>query len=165
VPKEKQSDCNIDQKDSHMVITFSKTESEQGEDKQVFGSQAYTDFVKFYIHAVGKRNERILKCRDLHQEGNKLCVYGFKGVTIKATLRKDGRFQSFVESDHWKLINDLDTIIENTQLVDELEDKLFQVEVERKKCPKATDSTDLEKPSYYELKEYIVNEYPTLKRE
>ncbi|XP_006996826.1 serine protease FAM111A-like [Peromyscus maniculatus bairdii] len=152
---------------SHVIITFSKTESEQGESKQVFGSQdqVYADCVKFYIHAVGKRNERILKCRDLHQEGNKLCIYGFKGESIKDTLRKDGRFHSFVESDHWKLINDLDTIIENTQPVDELEDKLFQVEFERKSCSQAADFTDLEKPSYYELKEYIVNEYPTLKRE
>ncbi|KAL6085367.1 hypothetical protein STEG23_025951 [Scotinomys teguina] len=152
---------------SCMIITFSKTESEQEEDMQVFGSQdqLHTDCVKFYIHAVGKRNERILKCRDLHQEGNKLCVYGFKGESIKDTLRRDGRFYSFVESDHWKLINDLDTIIENTQPVDELEDKLFQVEFERKMCPQASDSTDLEKPFYNELKEYIVKEYPTLKRE
>nr|XP_048286480.1 serine protease FAM111A-like [Myodes glareolus]XP_048286481.1 serine protease FAM111A-like [Myodes glareolus]XP_048286482.1 serine protease FAM111A-like [Myodes glareolus]XP_048286483.1 serine protease FAM111A-like [Myodes glareolus]XP_048286484.1 serine protease FAM111A-like [Myodes glareolus]XP_048286485.1 serine protease FAM111A-like [Myodes glareolus] len=151
---------------SHMVITFSKTESEQREDKQAFGSQhqVCTDSIKFYIHAVGKRSERILKCRELHQEGKKLCVNGLKGESIKDTLRKDGRFNSFVESDHWKLISDLDTIIENTQPIDELEGKLFQVEVERKKCPQAANSTDLEKPSYYELKEYIVNKYPTLKR-
>lgn len=81
--------------------------------------------VKFYIHTVRKRNERILKCRELHQEGNKHWVYCFKGDNIRETLKKDGRFYSFVESDHWKLIKDLDTIIENTQPVDELEGKLF----------------------------------------
>ncbi|XP_035297857.1 protein FAM111A isoform X2 [Cricetulus griseus] len=150
----------------HVLITFSQTESEQREDKQVFGSQEQlcADCIKFYIHALGKKNERILKCRELHQDGNKLCVYGFNGEIIKDTLRKDGRFL-FAESDHWKLISDLDTIIENTQPVDELEGKLFQVEVERRTCPQAADSTDLEKPSYWELKAHIVNEYPTLKRE
>lgn len=151
---------------SHVVITFSKAEKEQKEEKQTYGWQDHVciDCVKFYIHAVGKRNERILKCRELHQEGNKLCMYGFKGDTIKETLKKDGRFCSFVENDHWKLIKDLDTIIENTQPVDELEGKLFQVELERVKCPQARDPTHL-KPSYRKLKEYIVHEYPILKRE
>lgn len=123
---------------SHVVITFSKTESEQREDKQVFGlqHQVCTDSIKFYIHPAGKRNERILKCRELQQEGGKLCVYDLKGESIKDTLKKDGRFNSFIESDHWKLISDLDTIIENTQPVGELEGKLFQVEVERKNVPR-----------------------------
>ncbi|XP_055470167.1 serine protease FAM111A-like [Psammomys obesus] len=145
-------------------ITFSETKSEESKDKQVSGwqNQVCTDCIEFYVYAVGKRNERILKDRE---EGNKLCVRGFKGETIKDTLRKDGRFCSFVESDHWKLVKDLDIVIENTQLVDELEGKLFQVEVERKKYPQAADSTDLEKPSYCTLKEYIVDEYPMLKRE
>ncbi|XP_021066418.1 LOW QUALITY PROTEIN: protein FAM111A-like [Mus pahari] len=153
--------------DSHMVITFSKTEKEQREDKPVYRWQDHecTDCVKFYIHAVGKRNERILKCRELHQEENKLCMYGSKGDSIKETLRKDGRFYSSVESDDWKLIQDLDTIIENTQPVDELEGKLFQVELERIKCPQAADPIDLEEPSYRKLKEYIVDKYPILKRE
>ncbi|EDL41472.1 mCG65857 [Mus musculus] len=153
--------------DSHVVITFSKMKKEQKEDKQVYRWQDHvcTDCVKFYIHAVGKRNKRILKCRELHQEGKKLCIYGFKGDTIKETLRKDGRFYSFVESDHWKLIKDFDTIIENTQIVDELEGKLFQVELEIVKCPQAADPIDLEKPSYRKLKEYIVDKYPTLKKE
>nr|XP_034379149.1 protein FAM111A-like [Arvicanthis niloticus] len=90
---------------SHVVITFSKTEKEQREDEPVYGWQDHVciDYVKFYIHAVGKRNERILKFRELHQEGNKLCVYGFKGDTIKETLRKDGRFYSF-SSDSVELI-------------------------------------------------------------
>ncbi|XP_060220058.1 serine protease FAM111A-like [Meriones unguiculatus] len=119
-------------------ITFSETESEESKDKQVSGwqNQVRTD----RIESDGERDERILKCREHHQH-------------------------SFVQSDHPKPIKDLDTIREDTQPVDELEGKLLQTEVERQKYPQAADSTDLEKPSYCTLKEYIVDEYPVLKRE
>lgn len=151
---------------SHMVITFSKTESKEKENNQVFGriDQSSAECVVFYIHAVGNREQRILKCRELHEEGTKLCVYGFKGETIKATLRKDGRFQCFVESDHWKLINN-DTIIANTQPVDALEGKLFQIEVEINKstwAAVATQNSELEDRSFSVLEGYIVDKYPTL---
>ncbi|XP_075829694.1 serine protease FAM111A-like [Microtus pennsylvanicus] len=132
---------------SHVVITFSKTESEEKENNEVCGrfDQSSAECVVFYIHAVGNREQRILRCRDLHKEGTKLCVYGFKGETIKSTLRKDGRFCSFVESDHWKLINS-ETIIENSQPVDVLEGKLFQIDVERKESSWAA---ELEKVRAY----------------
>ncbi|XP_059127940.1 serine protease FAM111A-like [Peromyscus eremicus] len=154
---------------SHVVITFSKTESEEKEDNKVCGrfDQSSAECVVFYIHAVGSREQRILRCRELDKEGTKVCVYGFQGETIKATLRKDGRFHSFVESDHWKLIHN-DTTIANTQPVDVLQGKLFQIEVERKKCPwavAATQNSELEDRNFSELKGYIVNLYPTLKRE
>ncbi|XP_075829717.1 serine protease FAM111A-like isoform X2 [Microtus pennsylvanicus] len=151
---------------SHVVITFSKTESEEKKNNEVCGrfDQSSAECVVFYIHAVGNREQRILRCRDLHEEGTKLCVYGFKGETIKTTLRKDGRFCSFVESDHWKLINS-DTIIENSQPVDVLEGKLFQIDVERKESSWAaarTQKSELEDRNISELKGYIVNLYPTL---
>ncbi|XP_075829685.1 serine protease FAM111A-like isoform X2 [Microtus pennsylvanicus] len=154
---------------SHVVITFSKTESEEKEDNEVCGrfDQSSAECVVFYIHAVGNGEQRILRCRELHEEGTKLCVYGFKGETIKSTLQKDGRFLSFVESDHWKLITN-DTIVANSQPVDVLEGKLFQIDVERKKSPwkaVATKKSDLEDRNFTILKEYIVNLYPTLKRQ
>ncbi|KAM7329951.1 hypothetical protein ACRRTK_011564 [Alexandromys fortis] len=126
--------------DSHVDITFFKTESEEKENNEVCGrfDQSSAECVVFYIQAVGNREQRILRCRDLHKEGTKLCVYGFKGETIKTTLRKDGRFRSFVESDHWKLINN-DTVVANSQPVDVLEGKLFQIDVERKASPWAAE--------------------------
>ncbi|XP_051049955.1 serine protease FAM111A-like isoform X2 [Phodopus roborovskii] len=150
---------------SHVLITFSKTESEEKENNYRF-DYSPAECVIFYIHAVGNREQRILRGRELHQEGTKLCVYGFKGETIKATLRKDGRFDSFVEHAHWKLINH-DTIIENTQPVDVLQGKLFQIDVERKESPwvaTATQQSEVEGRNF-ELKGYIANLYPTLKRE
>ncbi|XP_012980008.1 serine protease FAM111A [Mesocricetus auratus] len=153
----------------HVLITFSKTEREEKEDNEVCGhfDQSPAECVVFYIHAVGNREQRILRCRELHNEGTKLCVYGFKGETIKTTLRKDGRFDSFVESAHWKLITN-DTTIANTQPVDVLQGKLFQIDVERKENPwvaLATQKSELEDRTFSELKGYIVNLYPTLKRE
>ncbi|XP_041518095.1 serine protease FAM111A-like [Microtus oregoni] len=151
---------------SHVVITFSETESEEKKNNEVCGrfDQSSAECVVFYIHAVGNREQRILRCRELHEEGTKLCVYGFKGETIKTTLRKDGRFCSFVESDHWKLINN-DTIIENSQPVDVLEGKLFQIDVERKESSweaARTQKSEVEDRNISELKGYIVNLYPTL---
>ncbi|KAK7800500.1 hypothetical protein U0070_005395, partial [Myodes glareolus] len=151
---------------SHVDITFSKTESEEKKNNEVCGrfDQPSAECVVFYIHAVGNREHRILRCRELHKEGTKLCVYGFKGETIKNTLRKDGRFCSFVESDHWTLINN-DTIIAISQPVDVLEGKLFQIDVETKESPweaARTQKSELEDRHISELKGYIVNLYPTL---
>nr|XP_044997558.1 serine protease FAM111A isoform X2 [Jaculus jaculus] len=155
---------------SHVVIKFFQSENDKKEDNQVFvrHDEVTTDCVTFYIHAIGKKKKKILKCGKLHKEGNKLCVYGFKGETIKDALQRDGRFLSFVQNNYWKLISDLDTIIENTQPVDELDGKLFQVEVKVKKSSKAAEAmqnSELEKRNTQVLKEYIVHEYPSLKRE
>ncbi|CAO2584812.1 Serine protease FAM111A [Lemmus lemmus] len=154
----------------HLVITFSPRKSESEDNKQLFEPQGHpsTSYVRFHIHAIGSKRRKILKCGELHQKGNKLCVYGLKGESIKDTLRKDGRFRSFVESDDWKLICDLDTIIENTQLVDELDGKLFQVEAEQTKNPRITSVTqnsELENRSFHEVDEHIVDQYPVLKEQ
>ncbi|MBZ3882320.1 Protein FAM111A [Sciurus carolinensis] len=155
---------------SHVVIEFSKSKSKQKYGGQVFGrhDQESTDVVKFYIHAIGKSRKRILKRGELHKEGYKLCVYGFKGETVKDALCKDGRFLPFLESDGWKLISNLDSIVENTQPIDELEGKLFQVEAETGMNPTATtaaQNSELEERNTRVLKEYLVEEYPSLKIE
>ncbi|XP_048215994.1 serine protease FAM111A [Perognathus longimembris pacificus] len=155
---------------SHVEITFFKRGKEQKEDSQMSGrhDHASTECVKFYVHAVGKRVRKIVQCRKLHKEGSKLCVFGFKGETIKDTLCKDGRFCSLLEKESWKLINDLDSINESTQPVDELEGKLFEVEVERKANRKTTapaQHLEPEKRNSKVLKDYIVDEYPSLRCE
>nr|XP_048286492.1 serine protease FAM111A-like isoform X1 [Myodes glareolus]XP_048286493.1 serine protease FAM111A-like isoform X1 [Myodes glareolus]XP_048286494.1 serine protease FAM111A-like isoform X1 [Myodes glareolus]XP_048286495.1 serine protease FAM111A-like isoform X1 [Myodes glareolus]XP_048286496.1 serine protease FAM111A-like isoform X1 [Myodes glareolus]XP_048286497.1 serine protease FAM111A-like isoform X1 [Myodes glareolus]XP_048286498.1 serine protease FAM111A-like isoform X1 [Myodes glareolu len=154
----------------HLVITFSPCKSQPEDNKQLFEpwDQPSTSYVRFYIHAIGSKIKRIVKNGKLRQKGNKLCVYGLKGETIKDTLRKDGRFLSFVESDDWKLISELDTIIENTQPVDELDGKLFQVEVEQTNNPRITSITqdsELENRSFHEVDEHIVDQYPILKEQ
>ncbi|XP_038170559.1 serine protease FAM111A-like [Arvicola amphibius] len=154
----------------HLVITFLPCESEPEDNKQLFEPQDHpsTSYVRFYIHAIGSKRKIIQKYGKLHQRGNKLCVFGLKGETIKDTLRKDGRFLSFVERDDWKLISELDTIIENTQPVDELDGKLFQVEAEQTNNPRITSVTqnsELENRSFHEIDEHIVDQYPILKEQ
>ncbi|XP_036282380.1 serine protease FAM111A isoform X1 [Pipistrellus kuhlii] len=169
----------------HLEITFALSKSEQKKGNQIFGrhDKASTDCVKFFIHAIGKKIKKIVKCGELHKEGCKLCVYAFKGETVKDAVCKDGRFLSFLENADWKLIENLDSIVESTQRVDDLEGKLFQVEVEKKEGSKVAatqnfdsaatqnfDSADsqnseLEERNTCVLKEEIVAQYPSLKRE
>ncbi|XP_037014261.2 serine protease FAM111A [Artibeus jamaicensis] len=169
----------------HLVITFAQNKNEQSEENQIFGrhDKASTDCVIFFINPIGKTRKRIVRRGELHKEGIKLCVYAFKGETIKEAVCKDGRFLSFLENDDWKLILNLDSIVENTQCVDELEGKLFQVEVEKKRASRAaatqscgvvttqncdlttTQNSELEERNTIVLKGQIVAQYPSLNRE
>ncbi|XP_006108589.1 protein FAM111A [Myotis lucifugus] len=162
----------------HLEITFAQSKSKQKEGNQIFGrhDKASVDCVKFFIHAIGKKKrKRIVKCGELHKEGCKLCVYAFKGETVKDAVCKDSRFLSFLETADWKLIENLDSIVESTQRVDDLEGKFFEIEVEKKGGSKVAatqnfDSADsrnleLEERNTCVLKEEIVAQYPSLKRE
>ncbi|XP_014391820.1 PREDICTED: protein FAM111A [Myotis brandtii] len=169
----------------HLEITFAQSKSKQKEGNQIFGrhDKASVDCVKFFIHAIGKKRKRIVKCGELHKDGCKLCVYAFKGETVKDAVCKDSRFLPFLETADWKLIENLESIVESTQRVDDLEGKFFEVEVEKRgvskvaatqNCVSATtqnfDSADsqnseLEERNTYWLKEEIVTQYPSLKRE
>ncbi|XP_076972280.1 serine protease FAM111A [Tamandua tetradactyla] len=154
---------------SHLEITFVQRKSEQKEYNQVFRQHdvTSTDYVKFYINAIGKRGKRIVKYLTFHRPGSKLCVYAFKGETIKDALCKDGRFLPFLETTDWKLIKNLDTTLESTLPVDDLEGKLFEVQVEKKGSsvaapPQNSESGEREKQL---MNTYIVDQYPSLKIE
>ncbi|XP_003464327.2 serine protease FAM111A [Cavia porcellus] len=149
-------------------VTFSKRVGEQKEGNPIFGQQdrPNTDCVKFYVYAVGKTIKRIVKYKELHEAGNKLCVFGFKGETIKEALCKDHRFLPFLENSNWKLISNKDSIIENTQVVDDMEGKVVEITIEKRRSPRvAAQNSELEQSRFHVLKEYIVEEYPCLKRE
>ncbi|XP_055989948.1 serine protease FAM111A [Sorex fumeus] len=103
-----------------------------------------TNCVKFYIHTVGKRAERIVQCRKLHKQGNKLCVYGFEGETIKEALCRDGRFLPSVENSVWKLVENQEYILESSQLVDDLEGRLFELEFEKRSSSRTAGAQNLE---------------------
>lgn len=156
---------------SHVQITFVQSKKEQKEENQLFGrhDETTTDCVKFYIHAVGKGKKKIVKCRQLHKEGCKLCVYAFKGETIRDALIKDNRFLPLLENNNWKLIENLNSILESSHLVDDLEGKLFEVEVinRKRKRPKspAVQNPQSEKRSTRVLDKSIIDQYPSLKRE
>lgn len=152
----------------HVEISFAQSKRRQEEETQTFGrpDNASADCVKFFIHAIGKRRKTIVKCGTLRKEGNKLCVYAFKGETIKDAVCKDTRFLPFLEKSEWRLIKNMDSIVECTQPVDDLEGKLFQIEVEESSTEAAAAQTpESEKRHTSTLKEGIVDQYPSLKRE
>ncbi|XP_037694255.1 protein FAM111A [Choloepus didactylus] len=154
---------------SHLVISFFQSLSEQKDNNQVFRQHdmTSTDYVKFYIHAIGKRGNKIVKYKKLQQQGHKLCLYAFKGETIKEAVCKDGRFLPFLENTAWKLIKNLDTILECTLPVDDLEGNLFEVEIEERSRSRAATPQNLESEERktHLVKTYIVDQYPSLRRE
>ncbi|KAM9660473.1 LOW QUALITY PROTEIN: serine protease FAM111A [Trichechus inunguis] len=151
---------------SHLVITFVPGRSKQGNQVLCRHDETIsTDVVKFYIYAIGKGKKKIVKHNRL-QKGFKLCIYAFKGETIKDAL-KDGRFLSFLENDDWKLIENLDTIVESTQLVDDFEGKLFEVEIEKRTSHRAATSQNSESKQRHTnvSRTHIVDQYPSLERQ
>ncbi|XP_004777688.2 serine protease FAM111A [Mustela putorius furo] len=153
----------------HVLIKFAQSRSKQKERSPVFGrhDKVSPDCVKFYIHVIGKRKKRIVKSRHLHKEGCKLCVYAFKGETIKDALCKDGRFLSFLEKEDWRLIKNHDSILESTQTVDNLEGELFEIEVEKRMGfgAGASQNSESEERNTSVLREEFVAQYPSLQRE
>ncbi|XP_066107695.1 serine protease FAM111A-like [Saccopteryx bilineata] len=113
----------------HLAVTFARSKSKQKEENQIFGrhDKASTDCVKFFIRAIEKKRKRIVKCGELHKEGCMLCVYAFKGETVKDAICKDGRFLPVLEKHDWKL-DEIEGIgTECTQRVDDLEGKSFHI--------------------------------------
>ncbi|XP_054999229.1 serine protease FAM111A-like [Sorex araneus] len=131
---------------TRLEISFIKSQSGQKENHLFLGQSLNFDtiYVKFYIHAIGKRGEKIVQCWKLHKQGNKLCVWGFKGETIKEALCRDGRFLSCLENSVWKLVKDLGSILESSQLVDDLEGKLFEVEFEKRRSSRSASAQNFE---------------------
>nr|XP_006215012.2 protein FAM111A [Vicugna pacos] len=159
-------------------ITFAPCKAKQEEVKQVFrqhNNMSTDDCVKFYIHPVGKgTRKKIVKCGQLHKDGYKLCIFAFKGESIKKALCEDGRFLPVLENNDWKLIENLNCIFESSQKVDHLEGKLFQLSVEKKSVATvatmatvaaAAQNSESEEINPSGLIEEIVDQYPSLKRE
>ncbi|XP_012580619.1 PREDICTED: LOW QUALITY PROTEIN: protein FAM111A [Condylura cristata] len=162
----------------HVEITFVHSRSKQNKENQVSDrlDQGPGKCVKFYIHAIGKERKRIVKLRQLHKKGCKLCIYAFKEETIKEALCKDdGRFLPLLKDLYWKLIENADTILESTQLVDNLEKRVFEVEFDKKPTradtpEKATAENAMsanreqsEKKTITLLEEELMEQYPSLK--
>lgn len=149
----------------HLKITFARSKSKEKDGSQIAGrhDKAPADCVKFFIHAIGKKRKRIVKLGELHKEGYTLCVFAYKGETIKDAVCKDGRFLSFLESGDWKLIENLDSVVESTQQVDDLENKLFQLEMETGAA--APQNSQLGERNTCVLKGEIAAQYPSLEGE
>ncbi|XP_036114863.1 protein FAM111A [Molossus molossus] len=149
----------------HLKITFARSKSKEKNENQIVGrhEKAPADCVKFFIHAIGKKRKRIVKLGELHKDGYTLCVFAYKGETIKDAVCKDGRFLSFLESGDWRLIENLNSVVESTQQVDDLDGKLFQLEMETDVA--APQNSQLGERNTCVLNGEIVAQYPSLEGE
>uniref|UniRef100_A0A5F8H952 Family with sequence similarity 111 member A n=1 Tax=Monodelphis domestica TaxID=13616 RepID=A0A5F8H952_MONDO len=153
---------------SHFDIVFARHKSQRKDGSEYVGRYDSNtgDCIKFYVFTIGKSVKKIVKCLDLHKDGCKLCVYAFKGETIKKALIKDGRFLPLLETREWKLIENVDSVLENTQRVDDLEDRRFEVEVKKRRSysmsARASHSCEVEQRQSCELERHILDQYPSL---
>ncbi|KAG8505732.1 Protein FAM111A [Galemys pyrenaicus] len=153
---------------SRVEITFVQSRS-KGKETDVFRrlDQKSGECVKFYIRAIGKEVKRIVKLGQLHKKGCKLCIYAFKEETIKEALCQDGRLRlPLLKNLNWKLVENADTILENTQLVNDLEKRVFEVEFEKK--PARADMAEKDEPEQSVtplLQGSFVDQYPSLRSE
>ncbi|XP_058874880.1 serine protease FAM111B-like [Acipenser ruthenus] len=83
--------------------------------------------VVFYVEPRGKVNvakKTILKNHHLHQLRENLCVYAFRGETVKEALTRDGRFLSAVFEKNYQLSCN-GTLVEFHLYVDDEDGKIF----------------------------------------
>ncbi|XP_060709411.1 serine protease FAM111B-like [Hemiscyllium ocellatum] len=77
---------------------------------------------------LGTGSKPIIKNAGLREDGHDLCLYAFKGETIREALCKDGRFSSVIEQKVWSLMDE-HRRLQFTLTVDDLRDKCFEVQV------------------------------------
>uniref|UniRef100_A0A8D1VXU4 Family with sequence similarity 111 member B n=1 Tax=Sus scrofa TaxID=9823 RepID=A0A8D1VXU4_PIG len=99
--------------------------------------------ILFHVLSIGKNIKKIVKIMDLHEKGSKLCVYAFKGETIKEALCKDGRFRSDLDSLEWELVEGHQNVHGKESTVDQISGKLLEMEVLIKKDKKKGTGTKI----------------------
>ncbi|XP_054998444.1 serine protease FAM111A-like [Sorex araneus] len=113
-------------------IDRNKSQSEQKANNPLVGQspKLKNNCVKFYIDVTEKYGAVIVQNHQLYTQGDKLCVSGLKGETIKKALCRDVRFLPCLENSVWKLVENQSFVLESSQLVDDLEGRFFEIEFE-----------------------------------
>ncbi|KAK6469091.1 protein FAM111A-like [Huso huso] len=90
----------------------------------------------FYIEPKGRGNRKIVKNNHVNQQGGKLCVYAFKGETVRQALRRDGRFEDVVFKKRCQLSEvDTNRNVEMHVSVDRLDKRKFTLIVSNEDAP------------------------------
>ncbi|KAL0627814.1 Protein FAM111B [Plecturocebus cupreus] len=74
----------------NIIIYEEKTSSEEGGHILRQCENPNMECILFYVVAVGRTIKNIVKIKELHAKGHKLCIYALKCETFKETLCKDG---------------------------------------------------------------------------
>uniref|UniRef100_H3A6G1 Serine protease n=1 Tax=Latimeria chalumnae TaxID=7897 RepID=H3A6G1_LATCH len=95
--------------------------------------------VIFYIKTKGStsggQSKKIVRCAAIHsyKGENRLCVYGYRGETIRQALERDGRFSTIVFESCCELCETgAYSRVELSQPVDILKEKTFQIQVKKR---------------------------------
>ncbi|XP_020831842.1 serine protease FAM111A-like [Phascolarctos cinereus] len=112
-------------KNSHLHVTFIKTEENQN-DEQKYNKSTDQDCFTFCVSGKGRERKKIVKSRYCAKSDDYLCVYGFKGDTIDDALCNDGRFLSWVTENNWTLVKEGVKYPKNTP-VEKVADQKFDV--------------------------------------
>ncbi|XP_059260932.1 serine protease FAM111B isoform X2 [Mustela nigripes] len=94
--------------------------------------------VLFRVVSAGRSVKKILKIKEIYEKGSTLCIYAFKGETIKEALLKDGRFRSDLDELEWEVREDYQKIHGKQSLVDEVSGKTLEVDIFKKRVSKGT---------------------------
>ncbi|XP_032977275.1 serine protease FAM111B isoform X2 [Rhinolophus ferrumequinum] len=116
---------------SHLQITVSQKKSNHEEGDQILRQCENPDIECFLFHvvAVGKTTKKILKIKELHANGNTLCIYALKGETLEEALCKDGRFRSDLEKLQWNLMEGHQNIHGKQSTVEEVSGKVLEMDI------------------------------------
>ncbi|XP_068964157.1 serine protease FAM111A [Petaurus breviceps papuanus] len=118
-------------KDSHLHITFVK--SEKGQNNEVRYSQSIDkECFTFYILGEGRKKKKIVKSNSGAKSDDYLCVYGINGETIYEAMCNDDRFLSWVTENKWTLVEGR-VKYDNDEPVKNVADKKFEVIVNENK--------------------------------
>ncbi|XP_004076307.1 protein FAM111A [Oryzias latipes] len=109
---------------------------------RIFRGKRSGDLVRFHVLARGGKNiVKILHNPALKAKVDEITVWGYKGEKVKHALKKDGRFCHYIFKKNFVLSCTTTGVqTELSNLVDDLDDKTFQVVLVNKSEPPEGDS-------------------------
>uniref|UniRef100_A0A2K6NLB4 FAM111 trypsin like peptidase B n=1 Tax=Rhinopithecus roxellana TaxID=61622 RepID=A0A2K6NLB4_RHIRO len=119
--------------DSHFKIIFHQRKSSKEDGHTLRQCEnPNMECILFHVVAIGRTIKRIVKIKELHEKGSKLCIYALKGETIEGALCKDGRFRSDIGEFEWKLKEGHKKIYGKQSMVDEVSGKVLEMDISKK---------------------------------
>lgn len=94
--------------------------------------------VLFHVASAGRSVKKILKMKEIYEKRSTLCIYAFKGETIKEALLKDSRFRSDLDEFEWEVREGHQKIHGKESLVDEVSGKTLEMDIFKKHVSKGT---------------------------
>uniref|UniRef100_A0A8C3VZ96 FAM111 trypsin like peptidase B n=1 Tax=Catagonus wagneri TaxID=51154 RepID=A0A8C3VZ96_9CETA len=122
--------------ESHFKITIIPRKSKQEKDNLKLDDPMLrlcenpdTECILFYVLSTGRNKIKIVKIMESREKRSKLCVYAFKGETLKEAICKDGRFLSDLDSLKWELVEGHQKVYGKQSRVDLVSGKVLEMNI------------------------------------